>query len=105
MSTLKNSYEAVLVFSLRQGQEPVETSVKKFITLVEKNASLQSVDEWGKRKLAYEINKETEAYYVLFNFTSGAEFPAELERICRINDLVIRHLIIKKETQKTGKVE
>lgn len=105
MATVENFYEAILVFSLKQGQEPVEASVKKFINLVEKKASLQSVDEWGKRKLAYEINKETEAYYVLFNFAAGSEFPAELERICRINDLVIRHLIVKKEIQKTGKVE
>lgn len=105
MSTVKNSYEAVLVFSLKQGQENVESNVKKFIDLIESNATLHGVDEWGKRKLAYEVNKEKEAYYVLFDFESDSSFPAELERICRINDGIIRSLVMKKENEKTGKAK
>ena len=92
-----NSYEAVIVISLKQGEEAVAETVKKFKDLVEKNATMESVDEWGKRKLSYPINKETDAYYVLFNFKSEAEFPAELDRITKITDGVLRSMIIKKD--------
>jgi len=71
--------------------------VKKFKKLIEKHGTVESVDEWGKRRLAYPINKETDAYYVLFNFQSDAEFPAELDRITKITDGVLRSMIIKKE--------
>ena len=71
--------------------------MKKFKKLIEKHGTVESVDEWGKRRLAYPINKETDAYYVLFNFQSDAEFPAELDRITKITDGVLRSMIIKKE--------
>ena len=89
---LKANYETVMVVSMKQGQALIE----KFKALIEKHATLQSVDEWGKRKLAYLINKESEGYYVLMNFESEAEFPAELDRIYKITDGVIRSLIIRK---------
>ncbi len=92
-----NSYEAVIVISLKLGEEAVAETVKKFTNLIEKHATLESVDEWGKRRLAYLINKEADAYYVLFNFKSEAEFPAELDRITKITDGVLRSMIIKKE--------
>ena len=92
-----NSYEAVIVVSLKLGEEAVAETVKKFKGLIEKHGTVESVDEWGKRRLAYHINKETDAYYVLFNFQSEAEFPAELDRITKITDGVIRSMIIKKE--------
>ena len=66
---------------------------------IEKHATLKNVDEWGKRKLAYLINKESEGYYVLFDFESTAEFPAELDRIFKITEGVMRSLIIKKEDE------
>ena len=92
-----NTYEAVIVISLKLGEEAVAETVKKFKALIEKHGTVESVDEWGKRRLAYPINKETDAYYVLFNFQSEAEFPAELDRIAKITDGVIRSMIIKKE--------
>lgn len=92
-----NSYEAVIVVSLKLGEEAVTETVQKFKALIEKNATLESVDEWGKRRLAYPINKETEAYYVLFTFKSNSEFPAELDRITKITDGMLRSMIIKKE--------
>ena len=93
---LKANYETVMVFSMKQGEEGIQTLIEKFKALIEKHATLQSVDEWGKRKLAYLINKEAEGYYVLMNFESEAEFPAELDRIYKITDGVIRSLIIRK---------
>lgn len=93
---LKANYETVMVFSMKQGEDGIQALVEKFKSLIEKHATLQSVDEWGKRKLAYLINKESEGYYVLMNFESEAEFPAELDRIYKITDGVIRSLIIRK---------
>ncbi len=97
MSNVKAAYETVVVFSLKNGEEAVSALVQKFKELIEKNAVLDSVDEWGKRKLAYLINKESEGYYVLFNFTSESEFPAELDRIYKITDGILRSLIVRKE--------
>ena len=93
---LKANYETVMVISMKQGEEGIQALIEKFKALIEKHATLQSVDEWGKRKLAYLINKEAEGYYVLMNFESEAEFPAELDRIYKITDGVIRSLIIRK---------
>ncbi|MCR5652788.1 MAG: 30S ribosomal protein S6 [Ruminococcus sp.] len=85
-----------MIFSLKQGEEGIQALVEKFKALIEKHATLQNVDEWGKRRLAYLINKESEGYYVLMNFESEAEFPAELDRVFKITDGVLRSMIIKK---------
>ncbi len=92
-----NSYEAVIVFSLKRGEDAVADTVKKFTDLIEKHATMESVDEWGKRRLAYQINKESDAYYVLYTFKSEPVFPAELDRITKITDGVLRSMIIKKD--------
>lgn len=94
--SVNNSYETMLVFSLTKGDEGVQELVGRFKTLVEENGTLESVDEWGKRRLAYPINDEPEGYYVLLNYTSSSEFPAEFDRIVKITDGVLRSLIIKK---------
>ncbi len=94
---VKANYETVMVLSVKNGEEAVQALVEKFKKTIEKYATLQSVDEWGKRKLAYQINKESEGYYVLMNFEAEAEFPAELDRRYKITDGVLRSLIIKKD--------
>ena len=66
-------------------------------TIAEGAGKVDSVDEWGKRKLAYAINYITEGYYVLISFTSAPEFPKELDRILRITDGVIRSMIVCKD--------
>ena len=90
------NYEAMLVFSVKESEDAAKALVEKFKALVEKNGTVESVDEWGKRKLAYGIDYETEGYYALFNFSSEPEFPAELSRVLNITDGVLRSLIIKK---------
>ncbi len=90
------NYETVMVISMKQGEEGIQALIEKFKALIEKHATLLSVDEWGKRKLAYLINKESEGYYVLMNFESEASFPAELDRIYKITDGIMRSLIIRK---------
>ncbi len=91
------NYETVMILSMKNGEEANQALIERFKNLIEERATLKNVDEWGKRKLAYLINKESEGYYVLFDFESTAEFPAELDRRFRITEGVIRSLIIKKE--------
>ena len=69
---------------------------EKINDLIAKNGTIESVDDWGKRRLAYLINDEAEGYYVFFNFESEPTFPAELERIAKITDGVLRLMVIKK---------
>ena len=88
-----NSYETMVVFSVANGEEAAQPLVEKFKALIEANGTLESVDEWGKRKLAYLINDEPEGYYVLVTFSAPTEFPAELDRVFKITDGVLRTMI------------
>ncbi len=93
MAKLGEKYEAVVVLSLKNGEEAVQGLVAKFSDLIKENAELVNVDEWGKRKLAYDINYESEGYYVVYSFDSKPDFPAELERIISITDGVLRSIV------------
>ena len=75
-------------------EEDIKAVIAKFQALAEQHASAVEVEEWGKRKLAYEIDDQTEGYYVLMSFTSGAEFPAELDRVFGITDGIMRSMIV-----------
>ena len=97
MADIKAKYETILVISTTLGEEGVKAMVEKFRARIERHATLEGYDEWGKRRLAYPINDETEGYYVLINFVCAPEFPAELDRIYKITDGVLRSLIVKKE--------
>ena len=97
MAEIKNAYESILVVSCKLGEEGIQSIIEKFKPLIEANGTLESMEEWGVRKLAYLIEKQSEGYYVLFNFTSAAEFPAELERVYKITDGVLRSIVIRKE--------
>ena len=89
-------YEAAMIFSVANGEEATQSLKEKFNDLIAKNGTIENVDDWGKRRLAYLINDEAEGYYVFFNFESEANFPAELERIAKITDGVLRLMVIKK---------
>ena len=91
-----SKYETIMVFSLKNGEEKAKELMESFKALIESNGTLESVDEWGKRRLAYLINDEADGYYVLYNYEAKPEFPAELERIAKITDGVLRTLIVKK---------
>ncbi len=90
------NYETIIVYSVANGEEAAQELSKKFEAMMAENGTVDSVDEWGKRKLAYPINDEEDGYYVLYNHTCEADYPAELDRVLRITDGVLRSLIIKK---------
>ena len=93
MAKTAEKYEVLYVLNPNLSEEETQAIVEKFKTLIEQNGTIDEMEEWGKRKLAYEINYLTEGYYVLVKFTSGPEFPAELDRILGITDGVIRSLV------------
>ena len=96
MAKINETYEAVAVFSSKNGEENVKALTEKFDEMIKANASNVEMNDWGKRKLAYPINYETEGNYVLWTFTSETSFPAELERVLGITDGVLRFLITIK---------
>ncbi len=89
-----NKYESLVIISTKQEEDGIKALVEKFKTLIEANGNLVSVDEWGKKKLAYLINKEAEGHYVLFTFEAKADFPAELERVYKITEGLLRTNVI-----------
>lgn len=96
MAKAMENYEAVMVLSTKQGEDAIKALVEKFTEIIKANATLESVDEWGKRTLAYEIDDETEGYYVLFTFNSVPSFPMELERRMNITDGILRSLVVTR---------
>ncbi len=94
MAKITEKYEAIIVFSLKKDEEQIKALTAKFADLIKENGTLGDIDEWGKRKLAYEINYESEGYYVLYNFESKPDFPAELERVINITDGVLRSIVV-----------
>ena len=96
MAKVSDHYEVVYIIDPMLSEEDTAALVAKFKTLAEQNGSAVEVEEWGKRKLAYEINDRTEGYYVLMNFTSAPAFPKELDRVLRITDGIMRSLIVCK---------
>lgn len=97
MTEIKRAYETIFVVDTTLGDDAVKGLVEKFKALIEKNATIDQIDEWGKKRLAYEINYKTEGYYVLINFTSAPEFPAELERNYKITEGILRSIVILKD--------
>ncbi len=97
MPKTQANYETVMVLNTKIGEENITALVEKFKTLISNNGTIDSVEDWGKRRLAYPIEDETEGYYFLINFTSAPSFPAELDRLYKITDGVLRSLIVVKE--------
>ena len=87
-------YETMLVTSAALDEEASTALVGKFKRLIEANGTIDSVDDWGKRRLAYPINDEEEGVYTVIKFTSEPSFPAELDRVYKITDGVLRTMIV-----------
>ncbi len=94
MAQVTAKYETIFIVDPNFSEEVTTAVVDKFKALIEANATLGDVDLWGKKKLAYAINDMTEGYYVLMTFESKPDFPAELDRVYKITDGIMRSLII-----------
>jgi small subunit ribosomal protein S6 len=94
---MMNNYEVLYVIDGTLSDEAIKEQVARFTDLVTANGGeVVQVDEWGKRRLAYQINYKSEGYYVLMNFKSEPDFPAELERNFGINEAIIRYMVERK---------
>ncbi len=96
MEKIMNNYETIFVIDASLSEEEINAISEKFTSLIAANGTTESVDVWGKRRLAYPIDYKTEGYYVLVNFASEAQFITELERVYNITDGVLRTIVIRK---------
>ena len=93
---MANNYEVLFIINPTLAEDEIKAAQDKFINLIKENGEIQEINEWGKRRLAYPINDIQEGYYVLVYFAADADFPAELSRVLKITDGVLRSLVIKK---------
>ena len=92
-----NKYESVIIINPSVDEEGIKAVIAKFTDLINNDGKVESVNEIGKKRLAYEIMKNKEGYYTVFNFEAKPELIAELERNYRITDEVIKFLVVKEE--------
>ena len=97
MAKITGKYEVLYIIDPAQGEEGIAALVEKFKAMVEAEGTLSNIDEWGKRRLAYAINDLTEGYYVLMNMETNPAFPAELERVMKITEGVLRCMVTAVE--------
>ena len=94
MAKVTGKYETLFIVNPTLGDDETAAVVNKFKSLVEANGTVDKVEDWGKRRMAYAINDLTEGYYTLIQFTSAPAFPAELDRVFKITDGVMRSIIV-----------
>ena len=92
-----NKYESIIIINPSIEEEAMKAIISKYTDLINSEGSVEIVTEMGKKKLAYEIQKNKEAYYVVFNFESKPELIAELERQYRIDDKILKFIVVKVE--------
>ena len=92
-----NKYESVVIVNPNLEEESIKNLINKFSDLINTDGNVTSVEEMGKRKLAYEIRKNKEGFYIVIKFEAKPELIAELERNYRITDEVIKFLVVKEE--------
>lgn len=92
-----NKYESVVIINPSVDEEGIKSLVQKFTDLINTDGKLEKADELGRKKLAYEIQKNTEGFYVVFYFEANPNLISELERIYRITDEVIKFMTVKVE--------
>lgn len=92
------AYELMFIINPGFDEENVNATIEKYKNLiVEQGGTVSEVNPWGKRRLAYEIDKHRDGYYVLFNFEGDSKVVDELQRIMKISDDTIRYLLISKD--------
>lgn len=92
-----NKYESVVIINPNLEAESVKALIEKISGLINSNGTVNSVEELGKKRLAYEIKKLNEGYYVVVKFEAKPELITELERVYRITDEVMKFIVVKEE--------
>ena len=92
-----NKYESIIIVNPNVDESGLKALEDKFTGLINEHGKVESVENMGKKKLAYEIKKFTEATYMLFNFEAEPASIAELERVYRITDDIIKFIVVRKE--------
>ena len=100
MAKVTATYETMLVFNTKLGEDGVKALVEKFKSLIEANGTIDSIDDWGKRRFAYPIEDMNEGYYTVVTFKSEGNFPAELQRLMNIDESVLRSTLRNKGTNE-----
>ena len=90
-------YETVFIARPNLTEDEFTALLEKIKKLIEKNGKVDSIDDWGNKRLAYPIEFINEGHYVLINFEAGVDFPAELERVYNITDTIMRSMTVSKE--------
>ena len=94
---MQNNYETIMIINSTIEEAAIKSTIEKIKDLISANGAVESVEEWGNKKLACPVKKHSEGYYVLVNFSSNPEFIDELERVYNITDEVLKHIVIKKD--------
>jgi len=92
-----NKYEAVIILSANGSEEAMAAFGEKMKELISTSGELTNVEEWGKKTFAYEIKKQMEGFYTLFTFEAKPELIAEIDRILRLDEIVLKHMIVRLE--------
>ncbi|HEY4695510.1 MAG TPA: 30S ribosomal protein S6 [Candidatus Hydromicrobium sp.] len=94
---MKN-YELVVIFDPSLEEEAIDKELSKITSLIEKEkCKVSDIDKWGVRKLAYPIKKQENGYYIIVYFKGESAVISELDRVNKINDKILRHLVVKSE--------
>lgn len=91
-----NKYESVIIVNPNVEENALKGLIERFQTLINTDGKVEQVNELGKKKLAYEINKNKEGYYVVYDFEANPKLIVELERNYRITDEIIKFIVVKK---------
>ena len=92
-----NKYESVVIINSNTDEQGIKTLIQKFSDLINSDGKVESVEELGTKKLAYEIRKQKEGYYIVIRFEANPTLNAELERVYRITDEVMKFIVVKEE--------
>jgi small subunit ribosomal protein S6 len=94
---LLNKYETIFIVDSELDEESLRAVIEKFKDMIGANGQLESIEEWGNRRLSYPVKDKNDGFYVLVNYSAPPEFPRELERVFKITDGILKFLIIRKE--------
>ena len=97
MPKITGKYETIFIVNATLTEEAIKGLVENFTSLIAANGEIAKVEDWGKRRMAYAIDDMSEGYYTLVEFDAKPDFPAELDRVYKITDGIIRSIIVAKE--------